>query len=46
MYRNFEAKGIPPFKNALPARYGDSNTTPLTCNVTGKMTVELELTTK
>jgi hypothetical protein len=44
IYRNFEAKGIQPFKNALPDKYGDSNTTPLTCKVTGRMTVKFELT--
>jgi Domain of unknown function (DUF6795) len=44
MYKHFEAKGIPPFKNALPVKYGDSKTTPLTCNVTGKTTVEFDLT--
>jgi hypothetical protein len=44
MYRNFEAKGIQPFKNALPVRYGDSKTTPLECNVTGSMTANFELT--
>lgn len=46
MYNNFEAKGIQPFKNALPAKYGDTGTTPLTCNVTGSMKVPLELTSK
>jgi hypothetical protein len=44
MYRTFEAKGIQPFKNALPARSGDSNTTPLECDVTGRTTVKFELT--
>jgi hypothetical protein len=44
IYKNFEAKGIQPFKNILPGKYGDSNTTPLTCNVTGRMTVKFELT--
>src|SRR5262245_4547829 len=44
MYRNFEAKGIQPFKNALPPTYGDSNTTPLEQNITGSTTVKLELT--
>jgi hypothetical protein len=46
MYRNFEDKGIQPFTNSLPSRYGDSNTTPLECTVTGKMTVNLELSSK
>jgi hypothetical protein len=46
MYRNFMEKGIQPFKNALPVKFSDSNATPLTCNVTGKMHVPLELTTK
>jgi hypothetical protein len=46
IYRNFEAKGIQPFKNALPPKYGDSNTTPLNCKVAGKMTVKLELTSR
>jgi len=46
MYNTFEAKGIQPFKNALPVKYGDSNSTPLTCKVTGAMTVPLELTSK
>jgi hypothetical protein len=44
MYLNFEAKGIQPFTNSLPPRYGDSNSTPLTQEVTGKTTVKLELT--
>jgi len=47
IYRNFEAKGIPPFKNVLPPKYGDSNTTPLTCKVTGKMEdLKFELSSK
>lgn len=46
MYKHFEAKGIQPFKNSLPARYGDSNGTPLTCNVTGSTQVKFELTSK
>jgi len=46
MYRNFAAKGIQPFKNALPARYGDTATTPLTCKVTGKTEVNFDLTSK
>ncbi len=45
-YRNFEAKGIQPYKNALPAKYGNSETTPLSSNVTGKTTVKLELSSK
>jgi hypothetical protein len=45
-YKNFEAKGIQPFKNALPARYADTNTTPLTCSVTGRTEVNFELTSK
>jgi hypothetical protein len=44
MYRNFEAKGIQPFKNALPPKYGDSKSTPLECNVTESATVKFELT--
>jgi hypothetical protein len=44
MYRTFEDKGIPPFTNALPARYGDSASTPFECTVEKKMTVTLELT--
>jgi hypothetical protein len=44
MYRNFEEKGIQPNTNSLPARYGDSSTTPLTCTVKGGMTVKFELT--
>ena len=44
MYKNFEAKGIQPFKNILPAKYGDSGTTPLQQEVKGKTTVKLELT--
>jgi Domain of unknown function (DUF6795) len=43
MYRNFEEKGIQPFVSKLPAIYGDSNTTPLECEVKGKMTVNFEL---
>ncbi len=46
MYGNFMDKGIHPFKNSLPSRYADSKTTPFTCNVTGKMHVKFELTTK
>ena len=46
MYRNFEDKGIQPFTNSLPARYGDSNSTPLECNVTGKTVIELKLTSR
>jgi hypothetical protein len=46
MYRNFMAKGIQPFKNALPAKYADPNTTPLTCNVTGRTVVNFELTSR
>jgi hypothetical protein len=44
MYRTFEDKGIQPYKNALPARYGDSNSTPLECKVTKSMSCKLELT--
>ncbi|HJZ92020.1 MAG TPA: hypothetical protein VKE40_14190, partial [Gemmataceae bacterium] len=44
MYRNFEAKGIQPFKNSLPPKYGDSATTPLECEVTGSTTLKFELT--
>lgn len=43
IYRNFEAKGVQPFVSALPAIYADSNTTPLECEVKGKMTVKFEL---
>lgn len=43
-YKNFEAKGIQPFKNALPPLYGDSNTTPLEFTITESTTVKLELT--
>jgi hypothetical protein len=46
MYRNFMEKGIQPFKNALPPMYGDSSTTPLTCNVKSTTTVEFKLTSK
>jgi hypothetical protein len=46
MYRQFEAKGIQPFKNILPARYGDSGTTPLECNVTGRTKVNFDLTSQ
>lgn len=46
-YRNFMAKGIQPFKNALPAKYGDSNNTPLSCDVKGRMSdVKFDLTSK
>ena len=44
MYRNFEEKGIQPFKNALPPKYGSSDTTPLEYNITGRTTVKFELT--
>jgi hypothetical protein len=44
MYKNFEAKGIQPFTNSLPPKYGDSNSTPLEVEVSGKKTVKLELT--
>jgi hypothetical protein len=44
-YKNFESKGIQPFKNALPAKYGDTNSTPLTCKVEGPIAgVPFELT--
>jgi hypothetical protein len=33
-------------KNSLPARYGDSNNTPLSCSVDGAKTVNFELTSK
>ena len=46
MYRTFEAKGIQPFKNSLPAVYGDSNTTPLEYDITERTTVKLELVSK
>jgi len=46
MYRNFEAKGIQPFKNSLPDKYGDSSKTPLNCTVKSKMTVKFEMTSK
>lgn len=44
MYRNFEAKGVQPFKNSLPAKYGNSESTPLTCKVSSRMNVKFELT--
>jgi hypothetical protein len=44
MYRNFESKGIQPFTNSLPPRYGDSSTTPFEFEVKNSMTVKLELT--
>jgi hypothetical protein len=46
IYRNYEAKGIAPIKNALPEVYGDQNSTPLECEVKGKMTVKFELTSR
>lgn len=47
MYENFEKKGIQPFISALPAIYSDSNTTPLECDVKGKMSgVKFELSSK
>ena len=46
MYQQFEAKGIQPFTNALPAVYGSSNTTPLEFDITEKTTVTLELKSK
>jgi hypothetical protein len=46
MYRNFESKGIQPFTNILPPKYGDSNTTPLEFDVKKSMTVKLELNSK
>jgi hypothetical protein len=47
MYKHYESKGIQPFKNALPEKYADSNSTPLTCNVTRRMSgVKFELTSK
>ncbi len=45
-YQNYEAKGIQPFKNALPERYGDPKTTPLSFTVTGPTTTKFELTSK
>lgn len=47
IYQNFEAKGIPPFKNALPEKYGDPKTTPLTCKVEGRISgLKFELSSK
>lgn len=46
IYNNFEAKGIQPFKNSLPDKYGDTNSTPLSCSVKGRMSVKFELTSK
>jgi hypothetical protein len=47
IYQNYEAKGIQPFISALPAIYGDSNSTPLECEVKGKMNnLKFELTSK
>jgi hypothetical protein len=47
MYRHYESKGIQPFKNALPEKYSDSNSTPLSCHVKGRMSgVKFELTSK
>jgi hypothetical protein len=46
MYNNFEAKGIPPFKSALPAKYGDASTTPLECKVTGRTAADFALSSK
>lgn len=46
MYRNFEAKGIQPFKSSLPDKYGSSDKTPLNCEVSHSTTVKLELTSK
>ena len=46
IYRNYEAKGIQPFKNALPEKYADSGRTPLTCKVTGRKTADFELFSK
>jgi hypothetical protein len=43
-YNNFEAKGIQPFKNALPPLYGNSDTTPLEFTITESTAVKLELT--
>jgi hypothetical protein len=43
-YRNFEAKGIQPFKNVLPANYASTATTPLEFDITERTTVKLELT--
>ena len=45
-YRNFEAKGIQPFKNVLPSKYGDTKTTPLSCKVEGPTEVRFDLTSK
>jgi hypothetical protein len=44
MYQNFEAKGIQPFKTALPAAYGDLSTTPFEYTITEATTIKLELT--
>jgi len=46
MYRNFEAQGVQPFKSSLPAKYGNSDTTPLSCEVSRATTVKLELVSK
>lgn len=45
-YNQYAAKGIQPYRNALPPQYGDSNNTPLTCKVTGDMDVKFELKSK
>lgn len=41
-----QARGFLPYKNTLPDKYADQNTTPLTCNVEGRMTVDFPLTSK
>lgn len=45
-YWAYESKGIQPFKNSLPDKYGDEKTTTLTCNVTGSMTADFPLVSK
>jgi hypothetical protein len=47
IYNNYEAKGIQPLRNDLPLKYADSKSTPLDCDVKGRMSgVKFDLTTK
>src|SRR5262249_38080710 len=45
LYRHY-GENKSPIKNALPARYGNPDTTPLSCSVTGKKTVKFEMASK
>src|SRR5262245_31004830 len=43
MYKNFAAKGIQPFTNSLPQKYGNTDSTPFSQNITGSANLKFEL---